>query len=384
MPERQALAFSDRWRDWRNRLVADPAFQRWAARLPFVRRIADAAREFAVRPLRRLRLFAGAAGLRARGPVRAARGRPAGRGGPVPAVWPRARRACDACWTPPWRCGLLERRAGGRYGLGELGAAMLGNPGVAAMVEHHALLYADLADPVALLRQRSGATRLAGHWPYATAGAPQSLRRRAGTRLLARSWRHRSRWWPARCSTPTTSAGTAACWTSAAATALSRRGRGAPPRPAAACCSTCRPWSPWRDERLRPQAWGRGSRRTGGDFTHDPLPVGADVVSLIRVLHDHDDAGRAGAAGRGAPGAAAGRDAGDRRADRRRAGGGARWATPISVCTCWRWARGRPRSAQHCGNAAAGGLRRRPRRSPTARPLLTGVLTARNPSAESL
>ena len=29
---------------------------------------------------------------------------------------------------------------------------MVGNPGVAAMVEHHALLYADLADPVALLR----------------------------------------------------------------------------------------------------------------------------------------------------------------------------------------------------------------------------------------
>ena len=27
----------------------------------------------------------------------------------------------------------------------------------------------------------------------------------------------------------------------------------------------------------------------GGDFTTDPLPRGADVVSLVRVLHDHDD-----------------------------------------------------------------------------------------------
>jgi demethylspheroidene O-methyltransferase len=27
----------------------------------------------------------------------------------------------------------------------------------------------------------------------------------------------------------------------------------------------------------------------GGDFLVDPLPQGADVVSLIRVLHDHDD-----------------------------------------------------------------------------------------------
>ena len=28
---------------------------------------------------------------------------------------------------------------------------------------------------------------------------------------------------------------------------------------------------------------------TGGDFHSDPLPVAADVISLIRVLHDHDD-----------------------------------------------------------------------------------------------
>jgi demethylspheroidene O-methyltransferase len=27
----------------------------------------------------------------------------------------------------------------------------------------------------------------------------------------------------------------------------------------------------------------------GGDFFADPLPTGADVVSLIRVVHDHDD-----------------------------------------------------------------------------------------------
>jgi demethylspheroidene O-methyltransferase len=29
----------------------------------------------------------------------------------------------------------------------------------------------------------------------------------------------------------------------------------------------------------------------GGDFRADPLPAGADVVSLVRVLHDHDDDG---------------------------------------------------------------------------------------------
>ena len=40
MPERPSRAVSERWRDWRNGLVADPGFQRLAARIPFVRRIA--------------------------------------------------------------------------------------------------------------------------------------------------------------------------------------------------------------------------------------------------------------------------------------------------------------------------------------------------------
>jgi demethylspheroidene O-methyltransferase len=39
-------------------------------------------------------------------------------------------------------------------------------------------------------------------------------------------------------------------------------------------------------------AKGLSSRSTavGGNFLRDPLPVGADVISLVRVLHDHDDA----------------------------------------------------------------------------------------------
>jgi demethylspheroidene O-methyltransferase len=43
--------------------------------------------------------------------------------------------------------------------------------------------------------------------------------------------------------------------------------------------------------RLRLRALGLEDRvRTyGGSFLSDPLPEGADVVSLIRVLHDHDD-----------------------------------------------------------------------------------------------
>ena len=73
---------------------------------------------------------------------------------------------------------LVERRSHGRYGLGGLGAAMLTSPGLATMVEHHALLYRDLEDPVRVLRKESEAgqpgaegsvkaTHLASYWPYA-------------------------------------------------------------------------------------------------------------------------------------------------------------------------------------------------------------------------
>ena len=65
---------------------------------------------------------------------------------------------------------LLERR-GDRYGLGRHGTSYIGNPGIADMVVHHAMFYRDLSDPVALLRGQtptrncndSGRTRRTGN-----------------------------------------------------------------------------------------------------------------------------------------------------------------------------------------------------------------------------
>ena len=54
--------------------------------------------------------------------------------------------AC-ACW--PAASGVASQRS---TAWGPLGAPMVGNTAIAAMVEHHVLLYADLADPVAMLR----------------------------------------------------------------------------------------------------------------------------------------------------------------------------------------------------------------------------------------
>ncbi len=62
--------------------------------------------------------------------------------------------------------GLLEHRSQGRVGLGPLGLPVATHEGVRAMVEHNHLLYLDLQDPVAFLRD-AWRGDMAGYWPYA-------------------------------------------------------------------------------------------------------------------------------------------------------------------------------------------------------------------------
>ncbi len=183
---------------------------------------------------------------------------------------------------------LLERRQAGRYGLGPLGAAMVDNAAVSAMVEHHAALYADLRDPVALLRGQLG--ELAGYWPYAVERAPAGLApgqvaeysglMAASQPLVADEILDACPLGRRRCLLDV-GGGEGGFLISAGLRhpklrlmlfdlpAVTRR---AAPRFEAA---------------------GLADRATmhGGDFLQDPLPRGADVISLVRVVHDHDDAG---------------------------------------------------------------------------------------------
>ncbi len=181
---------------------------------------------------------------------------------------------------------LLARRGGG-YGLGALGAALVDNPGVAAMVAHHALFYADLADPVALLRG-GGDTRLQAYWAYARAQAPASASGEdvgAYSALMAASQplvageildaypvgRHRC--------LLDVGGGEGVFLAEAAARApklalmlfdlpaVAERARG----------------------RLAAAGLGGRAQVFGGSFLDDPLPSGADLISLVRVVHDHDD-----------------------------------------------------------------------------------------------
>nr|WP_299850010.1 methyltransferase [uncultured Roseovarius sp.] len=60
---------------------------------------------------------------------------------------------------------LVRRRRDGRYVLARRGAAVLGVPGLTEMISHNRVLYADMADPVTLLRGETE-THLAQFWPY--------------------------------------------------------------------------------------------------------------------------------------------------------------------------------------------------------------------------
>ena len=185
---------------------------------------------------------------------------------------------------------LLERRGSALYGLGSLGAAMVDNLPLAAMVEHHAALYADLADPVALLRGRADDRALAGFWPYAGAASPRQLvagqvadyssLMSASQPLVAEEVLHAYPIEGHRCLMDV--GGGEGVFLETAA----RRAAGLRlvlfDLPAVA-----------QRAHARFQALGLSDRASaiGGDFLRDRLPVGADVISLVRVVHDQDDAG---------------------------------------------------------------------------------------------
>ena len=62
--------------------------------------------------------------------------------------------------------GLIERRSKGRYGIGPLGLPVISYPGISSMVEHNAVLYADMLDTAKLLKSGK-ASQMNEYWLYA-------------------------------------------------------------------------------------------------------------------------------------------------------------------------------------------------------------------------
>jgi demethylspheroidene O-methyltransferase len=185
---------------------------------------------------------------------------------------------------------LVARRSGGRFGLGPLGAAMLGNDEAAAMIEHNALLYADLADPVARLRAGSNGSQLSAFWPYAGGKAapqhePQAESVVAYSRLMTASQaRLREQVLDAyplewhRCLLDGGGGeGGFALAVAQRYAHLKVKTFDLPPVADRARGAIAHAGLAQRIEAV------------GGDFFAAPLPAGADIVTLLRVLFDHAD-----------------------------------------------------------------------------------------------
>ncbi|HKM61735.1 MAG TPA: methyltransferase [Acidisphaera sp.] len=272
----------DRVLAWRDGLLASPRFQRVASGLPFTSGIAR----------RRARaLFDLCAGFVysqvllacVRLHVFDALRHPAGtadvaaRIGLPPEAAERLLRAAASLR-------LVERRGGGRWGLGPLGAAV--DPGVAAMIAHHDMLYADLADPVALLRGAHEPTRLSRYWAYAGEGDTGALdpsRTDAYSALMSASQRMLAE-----------DVVAAVPWRRFRALLDVGGGDGTFLRAAHEAAPALQLMLfdlPSVAERARAKflAANVAATVTGGDFRAGPLPFGADLISFVRVLHDHDD-----------------------------------------------------------------------------------------------
>ena len=272
-------------RRWVNNLAASRSFQAWAARMPILRRIArnegkalfdlvagfvNSQTVMALVELRVLHVLQnGAQSVQAMG-LRC----------DIPAERMQILLQAGA------GLGLLRRRPDGQFDLALRGASMLGVPGLDGMVRHHRALYADLADPVAFLRGGQQ-TELARFWPYVfgAAGAvdPQITATYSG--LMADSQglvaEDTLRMVDLRGVTRLldVGGGTGAFLTAVGAAHpglqlelfdLPVVVTGAAARFAAAGLTARTIIHP-------------------GSFRDDPLPRGADAISLIRVLYDHSD-----------------------------------------------------------------------------------------------
>lgn len=276
-----------RWRAWRNARIADPAFQDRAARFPPTRPFARAEAEqlhdivagFVYSQVLLACVELGVLDTLVAGPL--STGDLAARIGLTPERTARLAQAAAALR-------LLERDGTDAYGLGPLGAAALGAPGVVEMVRHHALFYRDLADPVALLRGETD-PELSRFWAYvggarthdlpASTAAEYSRLMAASQIMVARETLAAVPLEGIRCLLDV-GGGEGAFLAAALAATPSLRGI-VFDLPAVAARAEAR----FAETGLTDRA-----RAVGGSFLDDPLPEGADAVSLIRVLYDHEDA----------------------------------------------------------------------------------------------
>ncbi|MCR9221200.1 MAG: methyltransferase domain-containing protein [Alphaproteobacteria bacterium] len=281
------VSLRDRWRSLRTRLLSDPEFQRRATAFPLTRPLAwlgarrsfDLVAGFVYSQTLHALLALGLLERLQRDPMSLEEIAEAAALEPAAAL--RLMKAADAV-------DLTERRDDGRWGLGADGAALAGNPGARAMIRHHHALYRDLADPIALLRGEVKETELGKFWRYAREADGGRLKTEDVedySRLMAESQslvandilaaypmeRH---------SRILDVGGGDGTFLSAVAGRYPQADLTLFDLPAV---------SEVARRRLADRGLADRVSVVGGDFAQDALPAGRDLITLVRILHDHED-----------------------------------------------------------------------------------------------
>ena len=268
-----------RWRLFRNRVLANQKFQKWAAKMPLVRRIAN---QKAVELHHLTAGFVYTQTLTAviqsnllavlQGRIETTKS--------VAAMCGLSPQAAFTLLTASRALKLTDEVTPGHWMVGELGASVLGNPAVADMVRHHAVLYRDLADPLAILRHREN-TGLRNYWSYVPGGTRLEESHREYSRLMSSSLAliadHILDSYPLK---DYASLIDVAGGTGQFARVVKQR------YPE---LSTTVLDLPEVVSEAKALSTPHEIRFVATDMFHSPLPENSELFSLIRVLHDHDD-----------------------------------------------------------------------------------------------
>jgi demethylspheroidene O-methyltransferase len=174
-PHAPRLSVADRIADWRNRMAASPGFQRWAGSFFLTRFIArrharelfDLCSGFVYSQV----LYAGVQlnlfGKLRNGPLTM---------GEIAIAIGLPLEGTERLVHAASSLDLLEATQDGRWRLTVNGASIAPNTGLEKLIEHNQLLYRDLLDPVAMLRDpRRSETAIAAYFPYGEAGKPEDV-----------------------------------------------------------------------------------------------------------------------------------------------------------------------------------------------------------------
>lgn len=270
---------------WLNRVVASRRFQSWASRFPLTRRRArrdgetlfDIVQGFVqsqvLMALVELQVFERLRG----GPLG-----PEALGHAVGISADRMKILLQAGAA----LGLLRRNRSGSFALARQGAALMGVPGLQDMIRHHRAFYRDLEDPVALLRGPE-TTELSQFWPYVfglKGAVPEDVARtysdlmtQSQTLVAEDTLRQVS--FSGNTRLLDIGGGTGAFLSAVAEKEPDLKLDLFDLVPVVASAR----------EALSHKGLQDRVTVHGGSFREDPLPTGADCISLVRVLYDHAD-----------------------------------------------------------------------------------------------